>query len=181
MSSAAAAAPKKWAREYETIYILRSSIDADEATRIANRVAEVVDRLGGKITKVDNWGRRKLAYTIAKQTRGIFVYVKYVGFGDVVAEVERNLRLFETVIRYMTIVLDGTLDIATVTVDPEETKFLPVETADEEPELDQASRLGLVPFENESRRRRDEDEYSEPVEDEQQQQQSAPEGASDEN
>lgn len=161
-STARAESKKKWAREYETIYILPPSIDADDAARIATRISEVVERLGGKITKVDNWGRRKLAYTIAKQTRGIFVYVKYVGFGDLVAEVERNLRLFESVIRFMTIVLDGTLDIETVTVDPEETKFLPIEAAEEEPDLDQAQRLGLVPFEGESRRRRDEEEYSDP-------------------
>jgi len=157
MSSVAAAAPKKWAREYETIYILRTNVDADEATRISNRIAEVIERLQGKITKVDNWGRRKLAYTIAKQTRGIFVYVKYVGFGDVVAEVERNLRLFEAVIRYMTVVLEGQIDPASVTVDPEETKFLPIEAAEEEPELDAAQRLGLVPMDHEPRRPRDEE------------------------
>ena len=157
MSSAAAAAPNTRAREYETIYILRTNVHADEAAKIAGRIGEVVERLNGKITKVDNWGRRKLAYTIAKQTRGIFEYVKYVGFGDIVAEIERNLRLFESVIRYMTIVLEGAIDPATVTVDPEETKFLPIEAAEEEPELDAAQRLGLVPFEQEQRRPRDDE------------------------
>lgn len=159
MSSNAAAAPKKWAREYETIYILRPTVDADEATKIANRIVDVVARLGGKITKVDNWGRRKLAYTIKKHTRGVFVYVKYAGYSDLVAEVERNLRLFDGVIRYMTIVLEGTVDLADVTVDPEETKFLPIEAGEDEPELDAAQRLGLVPMEGEDRRRA-------PVEDE---------------
>lgn len=153
MSTAASAAPEKLAREYETIYILRPTVDAEDATKIANRVQEVVARLGGKITKVDNWGRRKLAYTIKKHTRGVFVYVKYAGYSDLVAEVERNLRLFDGVIRYMTIVLDGTVTLADLNVDPEETKFLPIELGEEEPELDAAARLGLVPFEHEDRRR----------------------------
>lgn len=161
MSTTAKAAAKKWARHYETIYILRSSVDPDDAAKIAARVQEVVERLGGKITKVDNWGRRKLAYTIQKQTRGVFVYVKYAGYSDLVAEVERNLRLFDAVIRYMTIVMEGRVDLGEVTVDPEETKFLPVEAAAEEPEPDAAARLGLVIVE-EPKRPRVEDDFGEP-------------------
>ena len=57
------------AREYETIYILRSAVDPDEADRIATRVREVIGTLGGKILRVDNWGRRRLAHPIGKATR----------------------------------------------------------------------------------------------------------------
>ncbi len=153
MAIASAAATKKWAREYETIYILKSNIDPDEAAKIANRIPEVVDRLGGKVTKVDNWGKRKLAYPIQKNTRGIFVFVKYVGFNDLVAEIERNLRLFDSVIRYQTVVHEGRIDPANVVVDPEEVKFVAIEQTEDEPELDAAQRLGLVPSEHEERRR----------------------------
>lgn len=154
MAIASAAATKKWAREYETIYILKPNVDPEEAAKIAGRIPEVVERLGGKVTKVDNWGKRKLAYPIAKLTRGIFILVKYVGYNDLVAEIERNLRLFDSVIRYQTIVHEGRLDLADVTVDPEEVKFLPIEAStEEEPELDAAQRLGLVPVEGEDRRR----------------------------
>jgi len=154
LAIASAAATKKWAREYETIYILKPNVDPEEAAKIAGRIPEVVERLGGKVTKVDNWGKRKLAYPIAKLTRGIFILVKYVGYNDLVAEVERNLRLFDSVIRYQTIVNEGSLDLANVVVDPEEVKFLPIEAStEEEPELDAAQRLGLVPVEGEERRR----------------------------
>lgn len=156
MASPAKAASKKWARHYETIYILRANVDTEDAARVATRMTEVIERLGGKITKVDNWGRRKLAYPIRKQTRGVFVYLKYAGYSDLVAEVERNLRLFEQVIRYMTVVLEGRVELSEVTVDPEETKFLPVEAAEEEPEMDAAQRLGLVPTEEPRRPREDE-------------------------
>jgi small subunit ribosomal protein S6 len=140
----ATAASIRWAREYETIYILRPTVKADEAAKVADRMVEVIDRLGGKITQVDNWGSRKLAYKIAKFSRGIYVYVKYVGFSDVVAEIERNLRLLEPVIRFQTIVIREDVDMDAVEVDAEETKFLPIEEVELEPEPDMATQLGLV-------------------------------------
>jgi small subunit ribosomal protein S6 len=133
----------RWAREYETIYILRPDVTSEDAEKIATRIAETVERLTGKITKVDNWGKRKLAYVIQKHTRGIFVYVRYVGYNDLVAELERNLRLFDNVIRFQTIVLRDMVDLAQVEVDPEEVKFVPIEEGDDEPEPDAAERLGM--------------------------------------
>src|SRR3954447_17006842 len=91
------------AREYETIYILRSSVDPDEADRVANRVREVITSLGGRLLRIDNWGRRRLAYTIRKSTRGVFVYLRYVGLNNLVAEIERNLRLIDDVMRFQTV------------------------------------------------------------------------------
>src|SRR5215813_12298047 len=93
------------AREYETIYIMRSGVEADEADRIATRVREVVTGRGGKLLRIDNWGRRKLAYPIGKATRGAFVYARYVGLSDLVAELERNLRLIDDVVRFQTVLL----------------------------------------------------------------------------
>ena len=74
------------AREYETIYILKPDIDADGAEKIGSRLAEVVGREVGRLTKVESWGRRRLAYDIGKQRRGVYIYLKYLGGGKVVAE-----------------------------------------------------------------------------------------------
>src|SRR6187551_1751952 len=93
------------AREYETIYILRPDIDADGAEKIGSRLAEVVGRESGRLTKVETWGRRRLAYDIAKHRRGVYVYLKYLGGGKVVAELERNLRLFDGVLKYQTVLV----------------------------------------------------------------------------
>lgn len=134
------------AREYETIYILRPSVDPDEADRIATRVREVIDGMGGKLLRIDNWGRRKLAYTIGKATRGVFVYVRYVGLNDLVAEIERNLRLIDDVVRHQTIRIKDKVRVEDYAVDPAETQFrrleAPAPEEIEEPEL--AQRLGLV-------------------------------------
>ena len=74
-------------REYEVVYVLAPNADNAEAERINAKVNEVVSNFGGKLLKLDNWGRRKLAYPIRRNTRGIFVYAKYIGKPGVVAEV----------------------------------------------------------------------------------------------
>gem|GEM_PF-300039 len=134
-------------KEYETIYILRSDVDADTADKVQARVAEVVGRDNGKLVKVEAWGRRKLAYPVAKQRRGVYVYVKYVGRGGVVAELERNLKLQDAVLKFQTIQTQDDVDVAAVTVDPEEVKFQRLELPPEEEEKESREKqLGLVDF-----------------------------------
>jgi small subunit ribosomal protein S6 len=147
MATAAAASPIRWAREYETIYILRADVDAAKAEQIVERLKEVVSRLDGTLTKLDNWGKRKLAYPIEKSTRGIFVYLRYVGFNDLVAELERNLRLLDEVVRFQTVLLAENLDPASVTVDPKDLEYLHVEEVEEveDAEAERARSLGMGP------------------------------------
>ena len=109
--SRATTAPNR-AREYETIYVLRPDIDADGAEKIGTRLAEVVTRESGRLTKVESWGRRRLAYDIGKQRRGVYMYLKYLGGGKVVSEIERNLRLSDGVIKYQTVLVRSNADIA---------------------------------------------------------------------
>mgnify|MGYP001820539412 CR=1 FL=1 len=147
MATSAAAPAKKWAREYETIYILRPDVDDATAEKIVDRAKDVISRLDGTLTKLDNWGRRKLAYPIRKNNRGLFVYLKYVGFSDLVAELERNLRLLDEVVRFQTVLIAEDIDPAMVTVDPEEVQYLHVEddAEPEDPETERARSLGLAP------------------------------------
>ncbi|NOY93131.1 MAG: 30S ribosomal protein S6, partial [Deltaproteobacteria bacterium] len=145
MTAEKAKAPTRWAREYETIYILRPNVSSEDAEKVGVRVADVISRLDGRLTQVDHWGRRQLAYKINKLSRGIFVYVKYVAFNDAVAELERNLRLMDEVIRYQTIVLHDRIDPSSVEVDPEAVKFEAIEEEDEPyEEEDLATRLGMA-------------------------------------
>src|SRR5258708_5241660 len=98
-------------KEYETIYVLRSDVDADTAEKVQNRVAEVVDREKGKLVKVEAWGRRKLAYPVAKQKKGVYVYVKFVGKGGLVSELERNLKLSDAVLKFQTVMTNDHIDV----------------------------------------------------------------------
>ena len=141
---ATAAAATRWAREYETIYIMRPSVTEDQATKVSDKVADVLKGVDAKLASVDNWGKRKLAYEIDKHTRGVFVYIRFFGYGGAVAELERNLRLSDQVIRYQTILLNEDVDLESVVVDAEAVKFLHVESEEEEEEMDTAKRLGMV-------------------------------------
>jgi len=122
----------KHAREYETIYVLRPNVAKDSQEKINQRVGEAVVREGGKLTTVENWGRRQLAYAVKKNKRGVYVYVKYVGGGAAVAEVERNLRMLDDVLKYQTVQVQADVDASTVAVDAEALKFEAVELPGED-------------------------------------------------
>ena len=134
------------AREYETIYILKPDIDADNAERIGTRVAEVVGRESGRLTKVESWGRRRLAYDIGKQRRGVYMYLKYMGTGRVVSEVERNLRLADGVLKYQTVLLRSDVDVEGLTIADEDVKWERLELTPIEEERDESRerQLGLI-------------------------------------
>lgn len=131
-------------REYELIYVLRPNVDSAEAEKVNGKVTEIVESFGGKLTKLDNWGRRRLAYPIQKNARGLFVYAKYLGAGGVVAEVERALRITDSVLRHQTVLIRRDVDPNLVEVNPEELQFEPIEEAEPEEEVSYEQRLGLV-------------------------------------
>ena len=97
-------------REYETIYILRPTITNDEVGEVNIRIRSIIEGMNGKILKVDNWGKRRLAYEVKKERKGIYLYWQYLAGPGVVDEFERNLRMLDSVIRYMTVKLDANID-----------------------------------------------------------------------
>jgi len=153
-------------REYETIYVLRPDVDADSADKVAQRVSEVVDREKGRLVKFESWGRRKLAYEVNKQRKGVYVYVKYLGKGGLVHELERNLRLADVVLKHLTVQVRDDVDATGVTIDPEEVKFRRLELpAEEEEKISREKQLGLVEAEERRERApREEDEYADVAE-----------------
>lgn len=154
-------------REYETIYILRPNVDKDAADEVANRVSEAIKGQQGMLTQAELWGSRRLAYPIERHHRGTYVYVKYLGKGGIVAEIERQLRLVDAVIRYQTVVLRENVQMEGVEVAADALKLdfaLPFEP--DEPELTVERQLGLdAPF-TEMRRRRDRDMHDDDDDDE---------------
>lgn len=134
------------AREYETIYIMKPDIDADGAERVGSRLSEVIGREHGRLTKVETWGRRRLSYDIRKQRRGVYVYLKYLGTGRVVAEIERNLRLLDGVIKYQTVLVRNDVEVGGLEVTADDVKFERVELPPLEEERDESRerQLGLI-------------------------------------
>jgi small subunit ribosomal protein S6 len=153
-------------REYETIFILRPDVSRESSEGISTRISEVVGREGGKLTRIESWGRRRLAYPVGKQKRGVYVYLKYIGRGGLVSEVERNLRLLDDVLKYQTVKLNDEVVRDTVAVAPEDVKFEYVEPPPEaEGEESLARELGLEERHDRDREheRRDRDPYADDV------------------
>ena len=142
-------------REYETIYGLRPDVTKENAERIGTRVDVAVTREGGKLTLVETWGRRSLAYPVTKYKRGVYVYLKYVGAGAAVNELERNLRMLDDVLKYQTVKVRDEVDVAALAINPDDVKFEAIEPPAEEEEEESIERaLGLE--EAPDRPRRDE-------------------------
>lgn len=97
-------------REYETVTILRPDTGKPQIKALIERVQGVVEKQSGNLIKIDSWGMRVLAYPVAHQRKGIYLYWRYLGGSDMVAEVERNLRLSDRVMRFYSVRVDDDVD-----------------------------------------------------------------------
>lgn len=91
---------------YELVFIVHPDRTDEEARKVLDRVKEVVTREGGEVLKVEEWGKRKLAYEIKKQSKGTYFLLHYHGTGAILSEVERTLRISDDVLKYLTVVVD---------------------------------------------------------------------------
>jgi len=89
-------------RPYETMIVLSPALGA-ETQPLIDRVQEVIRSRGGQIDASHDWGSKKLAHPIRKQTDGHYFLLEYQAEGDTVAEVERTLRITDGVLRYISV------------------------------------------------------------------------------
>ena len=92
---------------YETIFIARQDISPAQTDSLADSFEEVLKSLGGRVTKKENWGLRTLAYKIKKNKKGHYVLMNVDAPADAVAELERQMRINDDVLRYMTVKVDS--------------------------------------------------------------------------
>lgn len=90
-------------RKYETIYILQPDLGEDEIKVVADKVQDVIASYKGVFQRLEDWGVRKLSYPIRKCARGRYLYLRCDGGREMIAEVERRLRLDEKVLRYQSV------------------------------------------------------------------------------
>ncbi|WNG35651.1 30S ribosomal protein S6 [Archangium violaceum] len=138
-------------REYETIFLVKPDLTDDNVDKLKERVRGIVNREGGKVIRFTVWGKKKTLYPIAKQPRAIYIHANFLGNTKLVAEIERNLRIYDEVTRYLSVKLADEVDPETRPVledlklagDVEETRpgAAPsaerADSADEAPEADE--------------------------------------------
>lgn len=95
---------------FETTFITRNEMSDDALKALNERLASVITEYKGEMVLTEDWGQRKLAYPIQKEQRGRYTYLVYTGKGDIVTEMERNLRLNDHVLRFLSVNLDKEFD-----------------------------------------------------------------------
>lgn len=88
-------------REYELMYLLSPELPEDEMTAATERVSSLITNRGGEITKVDTWGRRRLAYPIRRHMDGYYTVLRFNFEPGQTVDLDRNLRLTEQVLRHI--------------------------------------------------------------------------------
>jgi small subunit ribosomal protein S6 len=91
---------------YEHVFLARQDLSQAQVDALAAAATEIVDSNDGKVTKTETWGLKNLAYKIDRNRKAHFVLLNIDGPGSVVAELERQTRINEDVIRYLTVRVD---------------------------------------------------------------------------
>jgi small subunit ribosomal protein S6 len=97
-------------RRYETILIAHVDLSEDELSNLIDRYGGIVTGQKGVLVKVERWGKRRLAYLIRKQARGFYILIDYAGVSAVVNELERNLKIDDKILKFMTVLKADTVD-----------------------------------------------------------------------
>ncbi len=121
-------------RHYETLFIVTPDSSEEDLKAVATKIKGVVSGMNGIVASYDEQGKKKLAYSVKKQNKGYYVLMDYVGSADIVSELERNMRLDDRVLKYLTVKLADQVDPESIEPEkpepPEEAES--VETPEEE-------------------------------------------------
>ena len=93
-------------RRYELVYVISPDVSDDQVNELHSQIEAIVQRMGGQIEKTDNWGRRKLAYEIGRHKEGTYVLEVINGSGELMKEIDRRLKVIDTVIRHLVVRVD---------------------------------------------------------------------------
>jgi len=96
-------------RQYELVYVVAPDVGEDGVTELQAQVETIVSGLDGRIVKTENLGRRRLAYEIGKHREGTYLVDLIEGPGELVKELDRKLKVLDTVLRHLVVRVDEDL------------------------------------------------------------------------
>jgi len=91
---------------YEIMFIVNPNVAEDEIDKINSQLEGIITSGGGKVSKIEKMGKRRLAYVVDKNTDGFYVLFVTTATGAIVREIERRLRVMDPVIKYLTVRMD---------------------------------------------------------------------------
>jgi small subunit ribosomal protein S6 len=99
-------------RYYENLFIVNPGYEGDSLQNIIDEYTSFITENGGRVYNVDDWGKRRLAYRIAKQKYGSYVLVEFGADGSIITELEESQRLNDAILSYLTVKLDAEPDLS---------------------------------------------------------------------
>ena len=98
-------------RKYELVYVVSPDATDEQVAEVHTQVESIVQRMNGTLEKSENWGRRKLAYEIGRHKEGTYVLELLSGSGELLKEIDRRLKVFDNVIRHLTVRVDEEMEV----------------------------------------------------------------------
>ena len=95
--------------QYEVMYVIDAALEDGARVELINRFSELVKKNGGEIDRVDEWGKRRLAYAINYKTEGYYVLMYIKAPSELPRELERNMQISDSVLRYLVVRYEGAL------------------------------------------------------------------------
>lgn len=108
-------------RQYELVYIVTPEASEQEIADLHTQIEQIVQRYNGTFDKTENWGRKRMAYDIGRHREGNYVVETITGSGELMKEIDRRLRVLDSVIRHLVVRVDEELQVAQRTTDARKT------------------------------------------------------------
>lgn len=97
--------PKSFSYDYETTFILKPELPEGEHKAAVNKFVSLIKEHEGKITNIEYWGVRKLAYTIERKNSGFYAFLEFSALPETITKLEQEYRYDDNVLRYLTVKL----------------------------------------------------------------------------
>jgi len=95
--------------QYEVMYVIDPTLEDSARIELINRFSDLVKKNGGEVDRIDEWGKRRLAYAIQYKTEGYYVLMYIKAPAELPREIERNMKISDSVLRYLTVRYEGEL------------------------------------------------------------------------
>lgn len=92
--------------KYELAVVVNAKIEDDERAAVVDRCKALIERFGGTITNVDEWGKKRLAYEVQKMREAFYYFIQFDADSNVPAEIESRVRIMDNVVRYLVVKQD---------------------------------------------------------------------------
>lgn len=98
-------------RRYECVVIIDPDVPDDEIRKLTDKYTELIKSRGGDVIKIEDWGPKRLAYLVGKRDKGRYFLFDFVGLPDVITELERQLKISDEIMKYLSVKLDDEIDL----------------------------------------------------------------------